>query len=79
MILTGMGSDGADGIGEIRRAGGLTIAQDKDSCAIFGMPRAAIDKGNIDRVVPLSEMAGYLMSVIGRTINSEVSDGARIQ
>lgn len=79
LIMTGMGSDGADGIGEIRQAGGLTLAQDKDSCAIFGMPRAAIDRGHIDRVVPLSELAPYLISVVGRSINSEVLDGARTQ
>jgi two-component system chemotaxis response regulator CheB len=79
LIMTGMGSDGADGIGEIRKAGGLTLAQDKDSCAIFGMPKSAIDRGNIDRVVALPELAAYLVSVVGRYSKQEVLDGARVQ
>lgn len=79
LIMTGMGTDGAEGIGEIKKAGGLTLAQDRESCAVFGMPRAAIEKGNIDRVVPLSELASYLMSVVGRSSKAEVSHGTRVQ
>jgi two-component system chemotaxis response regulator CheB len=65
VIMTGMGDDGADAIGEIRRAGGLTLAQDRDSSVVFGMPRAAIERGNIVRVVPLSRMASEIISAIG--------------
>ena len=57
IIMTGMGRDGVKGIGAIYRAGGLTIAQDEASCIVFGMPRVAIDKGYIHKVVPLGEMA----------------------
>lgn len=57
IIMTGMGRDGVKGIGAIYRAGGLTIAQDEASCIVFGMPRVAIDKGYIHKVVPLGKMA----------------------
>jgi two-component system chemotaxis response regulator CheB len=65
VIMTGMGDDGADAIGEIKRAGGLTLAQDRESSVVFGMPRAAIERGNIVRVVPLSKMASEIISAIG--------------
>jgi two-component system chemotaxis response regulator CheB len=76
IIMTGMGSDGAAGIGEVQRAGGMTVAQDKESCTIFGMPRAAIDRGFIDKVVPLVDMASYLISTVGRSVNREVMSDA---
>lgn len=63
LILTGMGEDGAEGISAIREAGGLTLAQDESSSVVYGMPKAAIERGVIDRVLPLSQMAGYLNSL----------------
>lgn len=66
LIMTGMGSDGALGIGEIRKAGGHTLAQDRESCSVYGMPRVAIEKGFIERVLPLKEMPDYLISVVGQ-------------
>lgn len=69
LIMTGMGGDGAEGIGAVRRAGGHTIAQDKDSCTIFGMPRVAINKGYIEQVVSLEELAQYLISNVGAPAN----------
>ncbi len=53
IILTGMGKDGVDGLAAIRKAGGTVIAQDEKSSAVFGMPKAAIDAGCTDEVVPL--------------------------
>lgn len=60
LVLTGMGEDGADGIAAIREVGGHTVAQDEASSVVFGMPRAAIERGAIDRVLPLPEIASYL-------------------
>jgi two-component system, chemotaxis family, protein-glutamate methylesterase/glutaminase len=66
IIMTGMGSDGAKGLGEIKEAGGHTFAQDKESCAVYGMPRVAVEKGFANQIVPLAEMASYLMYKVGR-------------
>jgi len=73
LLMTGMGSDGAQGLGEIRKAGGYTIAQDKESSAIYGMPRAAIERGYADQVLPLTEMAPHLASKVGRLTEVENS------
>ncbi|MBJ6751651.1 protein-glutamate methylesterase/protein-glutamine glutaminase [Geomonas anaerohicana] len=61
IILTGMGDDGAAGMLEMHNAGARTLAQDEESCVVFGMPREAIARGGVDEVVPLSEMAGRLL------------------
>ncbi|QWV92503.1 chemotaxis response regulator protein-glutamate methylesterase [Geomonas oryzisoli] len=61
IILTGMGDDGAAGMLEMHEAGARTLAQDEESCVVFGMPREAIARGGVDEVVPLSEMAGRLV------------------
>ena len=66
IIMTGMGSDGAQGLGEIKNAGGHTVAQDKDSCAVYGMPRIALERGYANTIVPLAEMASYLSFKVGR-------------
>lgn len=60
VLLTGMGRDGALGMQTIRRVGGYTIAQDETSCAIFGMPRAAIKLGAVDAVLPPQQIAAAL-------------------
>jgi two-component system chemotaxis response regulator CheB len=73
VIMTGMGSDGAEGLGRIREAGGYTLAQDRDSCAVYGMPRAAIDRGYVDEVLTLSEIASRLKDLVGRQCKREDS------
>ncbi|HVG91193.1 MAG TPA: CheB methylesterase domain-containing protein, partial [Alphaproteobacteria bacterium] len=60
VLMTGMGEDGAAGLGLIKNAGGLTIAQSEESCVVFGMPKAAIERGYATRVVPLDMMANTL-------------------
>lgn len=60
LIMTGMGSDGAAGMGEIMAKGGLTIAQDEKSCVVFGMPKAAIEKNYIREVLSLDGISEFL-------------------
>ncbi|MDP9267481.1 MAG: chemotaxis response regulator protein-glutamate methylesterase [Acidobacteriota bacterium] len=62
VIMTGMGEDGADALGAVKAAGGLTIAQSEESCVVFGMPKAAIERGHAIRVVPLDMMANTLQA-----------------
>jgi two-component system chemotaxis response regulator CheB len=62
VLMTGMGEDGAEGLGVVKSAGGLTIAQSEDSCIVYGMPKAAIERGNAIRVVPLDMMANTLQA-----------------
>jgi two-component system chemotaxis response regulator CheB len=57
VLLTGMGTDGAAGLQALHRRGAFTIAQDEASCAVFGMPKAAIDRGAVDQVLPLTGIA----------------------
>ncbi|HVQ30944.1 MAG TPA: chemotaxis response regulator protein-glutamate methylesterase [Vicinamibacteria bacterium] len=61
VILTGMGDDGARGLLEMKTAGAMTLAQDEESCVVFGMPKEAIARGAVDEVVPLEEMAKRLL------------------
>jgi len=61
VIMTGMGDDGAQGMLELKEAGALTIAQDEASCVVFGMPKEAIKKGGVDRVLPLAAIPALLL------------------
>jgi two-component system chemotaxis response regulator CheB len=60
LLMTGMGDDGADGIGAVKAAGGLTLAQDSDSCVVDSMPRSAIERGFIQRVLGLETLPAFL-------------------
>ena len=62
VVLTGMGDDGAHGLLSLRRAGGLTIAQDEATSAVWGMPGAAWRLGSVDRLLPLGDVAPALMT-----------------
>jgi two-component system chemotaxis response regulator CheB len=60
VLMTGMGEDGAEGMGAVKSAGGITIAQDEESCVVYGMPKAAIERGYASRVVSLETLASTL-------------------
>ncbi|HEY7629750.1 MAG TPA: chemotaxis-specific protein-glutamate methyltransferase CheB [Thermoleophilaceae bacterium] len=61
VILTGMGDDGADGLVELRRAGGWVIGQDEATCVVYGMPREAAARGAVSEVRPLPEIASAIV------------------
>ncbi len=65
LIMTGMGDDGARGLAQLRQVGGITLAQDEASCVVYGMPRAAVDRGAVMRIESLSNLAGVIMDLSG--------------
>jgi two-component system chemotaxis response regulator CheB len=66
VIMTGMGDDGARGLAEMKTAGARTIAQDEASSVVFGMPKEAIARGCVDRIVPLSQIAQEILRAAAR-------------
>jgi len=65
VVLTGMGKDGADGTRIVKNSGGVTIAQNEETSMIFGMPKAAIETGCVDMILPLNEIAHKLTALTG--------------
>ncbi len=61
VILTGMGDDGAKGMLEMHETGAYTIAQDEETCVVFGMPKEAIKAGGADKILPLDKIAGHVL------------------
>jgi two-component system chemotaxis response regulator CheB len=57
VVMTGMGRDGATGLAAVKSAGGVTLAQDMATSTVYGMPKAAVDLGVVDQVLPLRELA----------------------
>jgi two-component system chemotaxis response regulator CheB len=64
IILTGMGSDGVEGMRAIRAAGGRTLAQSEDSCVIYGMPKAALEAGVVQRAVTLERVPDEILAAV---------------
>jgi two-component system chemotaxis response regulator CheB len=62
VLMTGMGEDGAEGLGVIKSHGGLTIAQAEESCVVYGMPRTAVERGHATRVIALEALANTLQA-----------------
>jgi two-component system chemotaxis response regulator CheB len=75
-LMTGMGDDGAEGLGAVKKAGGMTIAQSEESCVVFGMPKAAIERGYATRVVALDVLSATLQALCGRNDGHGESAGA---
>jgi len=65
ILMTGMGEDGAEGLGAIKASGGHTIAQSEETCIVPGMPRAAILKGYANKIIPLDNLGAYLLNQYG--------------
>jgi len=64
VIMTGMGDDGAKGMLEMREAGAFTIAQDEESCVVFGMPKKAIELDAVERVAPLKSIPHVILNAL---------------
>ena len=64
VIMTGMGADGATGLLEMKQAGARTIAQNEESCVVFGMPKEAIKKGGVDKIAPLGDIAREALGMV---------------
>ena len=63
IILTGMGNDGAEGLLAMRQRGAYTLAQNQESCVVFGMPAVAIGLGAVAQVLPVDKIATTMMAV----------------
>jgi two-component system chemotaxis response regulator CheB len=77
VLMTGMGDDGAEGLGAIKREGGMTIAQSEESCVVYGMPKAAIERGYAIRIVSLDGMGAALQAICGRNAGSSRGPAVR--
>jgi two-component system, chemotaxis family, protein-glutamate methylesterase/glutaminase len=77
VLMTGMGDDGAEGLGAIKKEGGMTLAQSEESCVVYGMPKAAIERGYAVRIVGLDVMAATLQSLCGRGAGGDAASSGR--
>jgi len=64
VVLTGMGHDGAEGVAVLKEKGAKSIAEDKSSCVVYGMPKTVVDKGLADRILPLHQVADGIMQLL---------------
>lgn len=66
VIMTGMGSDGCEGMKKIKATGGYSIAQNEETCVVYGMPRAVVEAGLADEVIPLNKIAEAIVEAVRR-------------
>lgn len=66
VVLTGMGKDGAEGLLEMKNAGAYTVAQNEETCVVYGMPGAAVALGAADKILPLDKIAGDLLHQLSK-------------
>ena len=66
VVLTGIGRDGAEGLKEIRNAGGIGLAQDRETATIYGMPSAAVQAGGVTEVLPISRIAARIAAELSQ-------------
>ncbi|HIJ60025.1 MAG TPA: chemotaxis response regulator protein-glutamate methylesterase [Nitrospirae bacterium] len=64
VILTGMGNDGCKGLIALKKTGGRVFAQNEETCVVYGMPRAVVDAGIADKVLPIDEIAGEIINSV---------------
>jgi two-component system chemotaxis response regulator CheB len=73
VLLTGMGADGAKGMLALKQAGAFTVAQDEDTAVVFGMPKAAIDLGAAEAVLPLQKVPETILQVLPGRIRTSAA------
>jgi two-component system chemotaxis response regulator CheB len=78
VLLTGMGSDGAQGMSALKSAGAHTIAQDEETCVVYGMPRAAVQLGVVDEILPLDRIPGAILKALQHATRAAVPGPASI-
>ncbi|MGE5621864.1 MAG: chemotaxis protein CheB, partial [Bacillota bacterium] len=66
IIMTGMGDDGAAGLLEMRKAGARTVAQDEQSCVVYGMPKEAVKRGAVEKTVPLNAIDKEILQQLAK-------------
>jgi len=64
IVLTGMGRDGTEGLAAIKERGGICIAEDENTCVVFGMPKSAIEKGVVHIVAPLQDIVNIILDLL---------------
>lgn len=70
-ILTGMGRDGTEGCRQIKRLGGMVLAQHPEGCTVYGMPKSVVEEDLADRVVPLEKMAAWIVRLVDKSKNAD--------